>query len=173
MVVLAARGDDGWVLRNALIAITFLAAIDFGAPIAPALGAAQSTAFSDQVGHICASAVLFEGRHEIGTRAGAVAVSRDIRETGAGRLRRVAAIPEPRSQARLIGRWLKVERRLVAAYARDYLLIWDAIEAAHTPAQRAHLPVRLHALLHDPDALKRQAGVYELRIGVPDCTGGG
>jgi hypothetical protein len=113
------------------------------------------------------------GQARDGTRAGAVAVSRDIRQTGTRRLRRVAAVPEPHSQAHLIRRWLNVERRLVATYARDYLLIWNAIDAANTPAQRARLPARLHVLLHDPDPLKLKAGVYELRLAVPDCTGGG
>jgi hypothetical protein len=172
MVMLAFRADDGRVLRN-LIAITSLTAIVFGARIAPALGDSHSTAFADQVNHICAGALLFEGRHEIGTRAGAHAVSRDIRETGARRLRRVAAVPEPHSQAAVIRRWLDIERRLVAAYARDYLLIWNAIEEANSPAQRARLPAQLHALLHDPDALKQKAGQYEMRLRVPDCTGGG
>jgi hypothetical protein len=172
MVMSAPRADDGRVLRNALIGIMFLAAIVFGACAAPGFGG-QATTFSNRVSHICTGAVMFAGSHEIGTRGGAVAVSRDIRQTGAGRLRRVAAVPEPNSQAHVIRRWLDVERRLVAAYARDYLLIWDAIEGANSPAERARLPARLHALLHDPDALKRKAGVYELRLGVPDCTGGG
>jgi len=172
MVVCSARADNGRVLRNALIGIMFLAAIVFGACAAPGFGG-QTTTFSNRVSHICRGAVMFAGRHEIGTRAGAVAVSRDIRQTGARRLRRVAAAPEPDSQARVIRRWLEVERRLVAAYARDYLLIWDAIEGANSPAQRARLPAQLNALLHDPDALKRKAGVYELRLGIADCTGGG
>jgi hypothetical protein len=172
MVVSAARADDGRVLRNALIAIVFLAAIAFGFCAAPGFGGQMAT-FSERVNRICAGAVMFEGSHEIGTRAGAVAVSHDITETGARRLRRVAAVPKPHPQEALIGRWLGVEHRLVAAYARDYLLIWDAIEAANSPGQRARLPAQLHALAHDPDALKRKAGVYELRLGVPDCTGGG
>lgn len=172
MVLWAVPADDGRVLRKALIAIVFLAAIVFGACAVPGFGG-QMTTFSNRVNRICAGAVLFEGRHEIGTRAGAVAVSRDIRKTGARRLRRVAAVPGPHSQAQVIRRWLEVERRLVAAYARDYFLIWGAIEDANSPAQRARLPARLHALLHDPDALKRKALVYALRLGVPDCTGGG
>ena len=53
------------------------------------------------------------------------------------------------------------------------VLTWEAIEAANSPAQRARLPAQLHALVRDLDALKRKAGVYELRLGVPDCTGGG
>jgi len=31
----------------------------------------------------------------------------------------------------------------------------------------------LHALIHQPDALKRQANVYQLKLRIPDCTGGG
>jgi hypothetical protein len=173
MVVSAARADDGRVLRNVPVAALCLAAIVFGACAAPSLGATHSTAFADRVTHICTGAVLFEDSHEIGTRAGAVAVSRDIRETGARRLRRVAAVPEPHPQAQLIRRWLDIEHRLVAAYARNYLLIWNAIEDAKTPAQLAALPARVHTFVHDPDRLKGQADGLELRLHVPDCTGGG
>ena len=172
MVVVAARADYGRVLRNALISTVFLTAVVFGACAAPGFSG-QATTFSTQVNEICAGAVMFAGRHEIATRAGAVAVSRDIRQTGARRLRRVAAVPKPESQVEAIGRWIGIERGLVAAYARDYLLIWDAIEGANSPAKRARLPARLHELLHHPDALKRKAGVYELRLGIRDCTGGG
>jgi hypothetical protein len=160
------------VLRNAPFGITFLAAFVFGACAAPSL-AGHSTTFSSQVSEICASAVLFEGTHEVGTREGAVAVSNDILDTGTRRLDRVAAVPSPESQTATIGRWLEVERRLVAAYARDYLLIWDAIEEDYDQEQQALLPARIQALVRDPDALKRKAGVYELRLGLPDCTGGG
>jgi hypothetical protein len=159
-------------MRNAPFGITFLAAFVFGACAAPSL-AAHTTTFSSQVSEICASAVLFEGAHEIGTREGAVAVSNDILDTGTRRLDRVAAVPRPESQAATIGRWLEVERHLVAAYARDYLLIWDAIEENYDQEQQALLPAHIQALLHDPDALKRKAGVYELRLGLRDCTGGG
>ncbi len=150
-----------------------IAFVGLGVAAAPGFAAPQATVFSERVGHICAGAVLFEDSHTIGTRAGAVAVSRDIRETGTRRLRRVAAVPEPKSQAATIRRWLLVERRLVAVYARDYLLIWDLIEEWNSPAARARIPARLHALTHDPDALKRQADAYERRLSVPDCTGGG
>jgi hypothetical protein len=168
MVVPARHADDGQVHRSALAVIVLLAAA------APGLGwSARTAAFSKRVSHICAGALLFEGRHKIGTRAGAVAVSRDIRRTGARRLRRVAAVPEPHSPVAMIRGWQEVEHRLVTTYARDYLLIWSAIENANGAAQRARLPARLHALVHDPDALKRKAGLYELRLRVPDCTGGG
>src|SRR4051812_5610023 len=99
MVVCSARADNGRVLRNALIGIMFIAAIVFGACAARPASAVRTTTFSNRVSHICRGAVMFAGRHEIGTRAGAVAVSRDIRQTGAQRLRRVAAAPEPGSLA--------------------------------------------------------------------------
>jgi hypothetical protein len=169
----ASPPDDGGMPRTPVTALTIVGVAVFGFPSTSALGTPASAAFADQVGRICEHALLFDGRHEIGTRAGAIAVSRDIRTTGTHRLRRVAAIPEPRSRRHLIRNWLNVEQRLVATYARDYLLIWDEIEAANTPHQRATLPIRLEALLHDPDALKRQAGVYELELGLPDCTGDG
>jgi hypothetical protein len=142
-------------------------------PTSSTLGAVQRASFADRVSGICAGALLFQGRHQIGTRAGALAVARDIRETGRRRLRRVAAVPTPAPQAPLIRLWLEAERRLVAAYARDYLQIWNAIEAANSPARRAQLPGRLDQLVHQPDALKHRADIYELELGVPDCTGGG
>ena len=169
MAVRARRADDGRMLRSALAVVVFAAVT---AAASAGVSAAETTVFSEQVTRICAGALLFEGRHATGTRAGAVSVSRDIRETGLRRLRRVAGVPKPGSQVAAIGRWLEVERRLVRAYARDYLLIWDAIESADSPARRARLPARLHALVHEPDALKRQAGAFELKLGVPDCTGG-
>lgn len=158
--------------RNALIRITFLSSILFSTCAAPSL-AAQTETFSNQVNRICAGAVLFEGSHEIGTRGGAVAVSNDILETGTRRLNRGAAVPRPASQAATIGRWLEVERRLVAAYARDYLLIWDAIDEAYDQSPHGTLSARLYALVHDPDNLKQQARKYELKLRLTDCTGGG
>jgi len=138
-----------------------------------AFGGTETTLFSDRVGEICAGALLFQGRHEIGTRAGAIAVSRDIEDTGTRRLRRVAAVPQPSAQAAAVRRWLDVERRLVAMYSRNYLRIWDAIENADSPAKRALLPAQVHGLVHEPDPLKHRADVYELELDVPDCTGGG
>lgn len=161
------------MLQRAALLTVFLAAAVFSAGAAADLGGAQSATFAVRVNRICAGGLLFEHRHVIGTRAGALAVAGDIRKTGTRRLRRVADVPRPVSEEAVIERWLVVERRLVAAYARDYLLIWNAIEAAKRPAQHAHLSARLHALVHEPDALKRQAEQYELNLGVPDCTGGG
>jgi enoyl-CoA hydratase/carnithine racemase len=137
-------------------------------------GGAQQTAtgYSSAVTRICSGAVLFAGRHRIGTRVGAVAVSRDIRATGAQRLRRVDAVPKPDKTAAVAARWIATERRLVATYARAYLQVWYAIERANTPAQRAKLPSVLDALVHTPDALEATAKQLEQRLHVPDCTGG-
>lgn len=156
-------------LRAALGAVVVAVAAGHGS----ASGAGDRRLYAERVSTICSGALLFEGSHQIGTREGAIAVSRDIRETGTRRLRRVAAVPEPNAQSRFVRRWLKLERRIVAVYARNYLLIWDAIEQANGPAQRASLPARVHALLHEPDALKRQADIYAAKLRVPDCTGGG
>jgi len=167
MGVPVGRTHDDGVLPAAL------AAVVLASPMGMGFGLPQTTPFAQQVRQICNGALLFERKHAIGTRAGAIAVSRDIRKTGTWRLRRVAAVPAPDAQAAAIGQWLGIEQRLVASFARDYLLIWDAIEAADSPAQRASLPDRLHALVHAPDALKQQARAYEQELGLPDCTGGG
>ena len=161
--------DDGRMpLRVLLVVVVVVLAL------APAsVGAGKTTEFSQRVSHICAGARLFDGRHAIGTRAGAIAVSRDIRRTGTRRLRRVASVPEPDGQTSTIQRWLQTERLLVEIYARNYLLIWGVIERADTPAQQDRLAVRLEKLVHEPDRLKSLADTYEVSLGVPDCSGGG
>jgi hypothetical protein len=131
-----------------------------------------SAAYSRAVIGVCSGALLFEEEHEIGTRAGALAVSRDIRASGDRRLRRVDRIPKPAASVRLAVRWIELEERLVDTYAGTYLRIWDAIEHARTATDRARLPMVLHRLVHAPDALARQAATLETRLGVPDCTGG-
>jgi hypothetical protein len=156
------------VLRLALC-VTAIVLVGAGS----ASGAGRRELFTHQVTDICAGARLFDGQHQIGTRAGAVAVSRDILRTGTRRLWRVGGLPEPASEVAAIRAWLATERLLVDAYARDYLLIWDAIEVANTPAQLAALPAEVDALVHQPDRLKRRADALEQRIDVPDCTGGG
>ena len=128
--------------------------------------------YSRAVTQICAGALLFDGRHQIGTRAGAVAVANDIRATGTRRLGRVDAVTKPESNARLAADWIAVERRLVETYAASYLQIWDEIERANSAAQRAALPRALRALIGRPDKLQHEAGRLELRLRVPDCTGG-
>jgi hypothetical protein len=51
--------------------------------------------------------------------------------------------------------------------------MYDTIDAARTPAQRATLAERLERLVHVPDPLRLAAGRLELELHVPDCTGGG
>jgi len=143
-----------------------------GSPPAP-VSSQTPAGYSRAVMQICAGALLFDGRHQIGTRAGAVAVSRAIRATGGKRLRRVDAVPKPASTARLAARWIAVERRLVQTYASTYLRIWYAIERARSPRERARLPALVHALIHRPDKLQRRATNLEQRLHAPDCTGGG
>jgi hypothetical protein len=148
-----------------------LAAIAAGSTPSPAAAADAST-WPPAVTRICAHALLFEGRHQIGTRAGAVSVARDIRASTGRRLRRIRALPVPPPQQRLAIRWLRVERRLAAVYASSYVRIFDAIAAARTPRQRAQMPRILGRLLHAPDALRTTAVSLDQRLHVPDCTGG-
>ena len=128
--------------------------------------------YSRAVTGICAGALLFDRTHPSGTRAGAIAVSRDIRATGMRRLRRIEALPKPQRTARQDALWIRVERRLIEMYASDYLQIWDAIEAADTPAKRGALPAKLRALIDRPDRLQHQARALEQTLNLPDCTGG-
>jgi len=128
--------------------------------------------WSHAVTRICARALLFEGRHEIGTRSGAVAVGRDIRASTTRRLVRVAELPLPAAERSLIRRWLSVERRLAHTYADAYVRIFEVIDAARTPAARGREPVLLQRLVHSPDQLRETAARLERRLAVPDCTGG-
>lgn len=167
----AVAGRDS--IREMRTVTTLLAALAVLAGEAEAAKAPQTPArYSRTVVHVCAGALLFDGRHQIGTRAGAIAVSQDIRATGTKRLRRVDTVSKPASTARLAAGWIAVERRLVETYASTYLQIWFAIEAANSPAQRAALPRVLHALIHRPDRLQYRAARLEKRLRVPDCTGG-
>lgn len=134
--------------------------------------AADPTSWSDGVTQICANALLFEGSHEIGTRAGAVAVARDIRASTAGRLDRIRALEAPPLQPGLSLQWLDLEQRLADMYASSYVRIYDAIAAAVTTRQRARLPRVLERLVHAPDALGNRAASLGGRLHVPDCTGG-
>lgn len=139
----------------------------------PAQATASHTTWSADVTRICAHALLFEGRHEIGTLAGAVAVARDIRRSTRQRLQRIRALEIVDPHPRLSNRWLDLERRLAAVYASSYVRIFEAIDAAKTPRQRARLPRTLGRLLHAPDAIRRRTQSLESRLHVPDCTGGG
>jgi len=124
------------------------------------------------VSRVCSGALLFEGRHSIGTEQGAVAVARDIRASTARRLARVKALRPHPERPRLARQWLRVERRLSGLYASSYLGIWHAIAGAHTGVERARLPRILERLLRRPDATRRRAQLLEGQLQVPDCTGG-
>lgn len=156
-------------IRTRLILTVVLAAL-----VVPAAHAATPTpaGYSRAVTQICAGALLFEGSHQIGTRAGAIDVSRDIRATGSRRLRRVDAVSKPVGTAKLAARWIAIQRRLVETYASTYVRIWYAIEHAHSPQEHAKLPALLHALIGRPARLQGQAAKLEQQLQVPDCTGG-
>ena len=141
---------------------------------APTQQAAMTTSrYARTIARICDGGVLFTGTHEMGTRAGAIAVSRDIRATGQRRLRRVRAVPKPPRIASQAAHWIATEAKLVDLYALTYLRIWMKIEWAYAHRQRARLPLILHRLVHRPDELKHRAHRAEHALGVPDCTGGG
>ena len=124
------------------------------------------------VTRVCTGALLFTGRHSIGTEQGAVAVARDIRASTTRRLARIEALPAHPERPRLASRWLRVEQRLSALYASSYLGIWHAIAHANSPAERARLPRILAQMLHRPDAARAQARLLGGQLRVPDCTGG-
>jgi hypothetical protein len=136
-------------------------------------GNARATEYSLAVTYICGGSLLFDHAHHMGTRADALAVARDIRASTARRLARVTALSVPRELKRTSSRWIVSQRRLAASYARIWVRIYDTIDGAHTPAQRATLPERLHQLVHAPDRLRLAASHLELELNVPDCTGGG
>jgi hypothetical protein len=135
-------------------------------------GATGSSAdYSLAVTRICAGALLFDNEHDMGTRADALAVAEDIRSSTARRLALVVAVPVPGELRGISSRWIASQRRLAASFARTWVEIYDAIDAARTPAQQAALPHRLHELIHAPDPLRLAAGRLELQLHVPDCTG--
>jgi hypothetical protein len=127
--------------------------------------------YSTAVTRICAGATLFDHPHHMGTRADALSVAQDIRASTARRLARVLAVHVPRKLQRTSRRWITSQRRLAALFARNWVRIYDAIDAARTPEQKAALPHRLHELVHEPDPLRLVAGRLELKLHVPDCTG--
>lgn len=162
------------------LAVTALAATSGHAAATPASaggrgapGTSAAAEYSRAVTRICAGALLFDHAHDMGTRADALAVARDIRASTARRLARVTGLSVPPELRRVSHRWISLQRRLAAVYARNWVRIYDAIDAARTPAQRAALPTRLEQLVHEPDPLRLSAGRLELELHVPDCTGGG
>lgn len=72
----------------------------------------------------------------------------------------------------LVRRWIALERRLAAAYAKSYVRIYEVIAETRTPKQHAEEPRRLGELLHAPDELSMAAARLERQLNVPDCTGG-
>jgi hypothetical protein len=169
IVGLASAGDDQAltaVAASATARFHDLAGIAFAAP------APVATTYSRAATEICAHALLFDGRHAIGTRAGAVAVAQDIRSSTRRRLARLAALQTPHAQRTLVALWLVLEQRLADVYASSYLRIYDVIAAARTPKQRARAPRILERLVHAPDPLRQAAARLEQRLQVPDCTGG-
>jgi hypothetical protein len=134
-------------------------------------GSTSAAEYSLAVTRICARALLFDHAHHVGTRADALSVARDIRASTARRLARVVAVPAPRELRPISRRWIASQRRLAASFAQTWVEIYDTIDAAKTPAQRAALARRLHGLVHAPDPLRLAAGRLELQLRVPDCTG--
>jgi|KBSMisStaDraftv2_1062788.scaffolds.fasta_scaffold367793_1 hypothetical protein len=153
--------------RPLILSVAALAAGSIGAG-----PAATQPSWSGSVTHICAHALLFEQRHQMGTRAGAEAVARDIRASTGRRLARIHALRVRPPQPQRAVRWLVVERRLAGVYATSYVRIYDVIASAHTAGQRASEPSRLRRLLDAPKALRRTADRLEVQLHVPDCTGG-
>ena len=137
------------------------------APAAHATSADSATEYSRSVWRICAGALLFEHPHDMGTRADALAIARDIRASTARRLARVNDLSVPHELRRLNNRWISSQRRLASLYARTWVQIYDTIDAARTPAQMTTLAARLQELVHAPDPLKLAAGRLELELRVP------
>ena len=152
---------------------TALAAAAVVAPPGYAASADSATEYSLGVSRICDGALLFDHAHEMGTRADALAVARDIRASTARRLARVTTLAVPSELRPTSSRWISSQRRLAASYARTWVRIYDTIDAARTRVQQATLAERLQRLLHAPDPFRLAAGRLELELHVPDCTGGG
>lgn len=138
----------------------------------PSAAAQTPAGYSQAVTQICAGSPLFEGSHQIGTRAGATDLAQNIRLTGGLRLSRVDAVPKPVGTAKLAARWIAIERQLVETYASSYLQIWYAIESADAPGNHAKLPALISTLISRPDRLQGQAAALAQQLNVPDCTGG-
>jgi hypothetical protein len=163
-----------WPMRAfSVLAGIALAAMALAATQGHAAPGSSRARYSLAVARICAGALLFDHAHHMGTRADALAVARDIRASTAQRLARVTALSTPPDFQRISRHWISTQRGLAAMYARIWVRIYDAIDAARTPAKRAALPRRLEQLVHAPDRLKHAAGGLELELHVPDCTGGG
>ena len=157
----------------AVIVVTAFAATALAATPARAASGTPAAEYSLAITRVCAGALLFDHAHDLGTRADALSVARDIRASTSRRLAGVAALSVPPELQYTSSRWISSQRRLASLYARTWVQIYDTIEAARTPAQRTTLAARLRELVHAPDPLKLAAGRLELELHVPDCTGGG
>jgi hypothetical protein len=157
----------------AVIVAAAFAATAPGATPARAASGNSAAEYSLAVTRVCAGALLFDHAHDLGTRADALSVARDIRASTSRRLARVTALPAPPQLQDTSSRWISSQRRLASLYARTWVQIYDTIDAARTPAQMTTLAARLQELVHAPDPLKLAAGRLELELHVPDCTGGG
>jgi hypothetical protein len=156
------------------VAVALVASVLATAPgRAGPMQASPAAEYSAAVARICAGALLFDGEHQLGTRADALSIADDIRASTARRLARVTALSVPSQLEHLSSHWISSQRRLASLYAETWVGIYDAIDAARTPAQQAGLAAPLEKLVHAPDRLKAVAGRLELELHVPDCTGGG
>jgi hypothetical protein len=161
-----------WLMRKlASLLATTVALAAMAATAGHGATGNSSADYSVAVTRICAGALLFDHAHDMGTRADALAVARDIRASTARRLARVVAVPVPPELRGITRRWIASQRRLAASFARAWVQIYDTIDAAKTPAQQAALADRLHELVHASDPLRLAAGRLELQLHVPDCTG--
>jgi hypothetical protein len=154
-----------------VVATALVAAALAATPVRAASGDSAAE-YSLAVTGICAGALLFEHPQQMGTRADALSVARDIRASTARRLAGVRALSVPSELQRMSSRWISSQRRLASLYARTWVRIYETIDAARTPGQRATLAERLEPLVHAPDSLRLVAGRLELGLHVPDCTGG-
>jgi hypothetical protein len=157
--------------------LAFLAALLTVAMVTAASATAAPTeptpaVYAGAVTEICATAVLFEGTHPIGTRAGALEVAADIRDTSRLRLALVAALPEPSSELQFVTQWLALEQRLADTYARNYVRIYDIIAAPSIRRDYARARHQLQTLLQATDSLSGAASLLEQQLHVPDCIGG-
>jgi hypothetical protein len=152
----------------ALVAVTLAAAAPGGTVNSPA-----TAEYAAGVTRICTGALLFDGAQQMGTRADALSIAQDINASTARRLAQVTTLSVPPAIRSLSNRWISSQRELASLYARTWVRIYDSIDAARTPTQRATLAARSEALLHAPDKLKLAARRLELKLHVPDCTGGG
>src|SRR5471030_2717902 len=143
------------ILSTALVASTLAAVPGRAAPARTfaAAGSTPAAEYSSAVMQICAGALLFDHPHAMGTRSDALAIAQDIRASTARRLDRITALSVPLDLKPTAVRWISSQRQLAALFAQTWVRIYDAIDVAHTPAQRAALTQHLEQLVSAPDRL--------------------